>query len=451
MSGLLVVANDVIGERMAGPGIRAWEIARALHAAGVRVVLAAPGRAPPPAPFPSLAFDTRGDALRAAAEAADALFVQGLVLAHYPFLAALPKPIAVDVYDPFVLENLAQREGESAAHRAQHHAKDLDVLSAQLLRGDFFVCASEPQRDFWLGMLSALNRVNPATYADDPSLRRLVDLLPFGLPEEPPRAGKPVLKGVVPGIGAGDQVVLWGGGIWNWFDPLTLIRALARLAPERPGLRLFFMGTRTPSLYAPKQAMALRAESLARELGLLDRAVFFNPGWVPYAERAGYLLEADIGASCHLPHVEARLAFRTRLLDCIWAGLPMLVSEGDVLADRVRERDLGRAVPPEDVAALARGLADLLDRPGGRAAYAPRFEALRAELSWGRAVEALARFAADPYRAADMPSLGLDPARLAPTPASALPRRALEVLREGGPLLLAEEGLRYLRWRRRPH
>lgn len=450
MPRLLVVANDAIGVRMAGPSIRAWEAARALHARGIEVVLAAPGAALPPAPFATVAFDTRGDALRAAAVGADALFVQGLVLAHYPFLAALDKPVAVDIYDPFVLENLAQRAAESSANRERYHRQDLDVLCAQLERGDFFVCASEQQRDFWLGMLTALGRVNPATYDDDAALRRLIDVMPFGLPDASPRADGPVLRGVVPGIGLDDRVVLWGGGIWNWFDPLTLIRAVAELARSRGDVRLFFMGTASPSLYQPKLAMAARAEALARELGLLGRAVFFNAGWVPYAERAGYLLEADVGASCHLPHVETRFAFRTRLLDCIWAGLPMVVTEGDVLADLVAARGLGRVVPPESVAETAAALAAVLDAPGGRAGFADRFAAVRPALAWSRAVEALARFAADPYRAADRPAAGLSPDRLAPTPAGALPARAVEILREGGPLLLAEEVVRYLRWRRRP-
>jgi len=448
---LLVVSGDAVGARMAGPSIRAWELAHALHRREVDVALAAPrgDQVPPAAPFETVTFDGRGEDLRRAAERADALFVQGLVLAHHPLLAAMDRPIAVDVYDPFVLENLAGRAGESAASRGHAHRKDLDVLCAQLLRGDFFVCASEQQRDFWLGMLTALGRVNPATYDADPELRRLIDVVPFGLPGDPPRSAGPAVKGVMPGIGTSDRVILWGGGIWNWFDPLTLIRAVDVVARDRGDVRLVFMGTRAPGLHSPKLAMAGRAEALARDLGLLGRVVFFNPGWVPYEARAGYLLEADVGASCHLPHVETRYAFRTRLLDYIWAGLPMLVTEGDVLAGLVVAEGLGRTVPPEDVAATAAALHALLDDPGGRAGSAERFAAVRSRLTWDRAAEPLARFAAAPWRAADDPALGLDPHRMAPTPARALPARALEILREGGPLLLAEEAVRYVRWRRR--
>jgi len=51
-------------------------------------------------------------------------------------------------------------------------------------------------------------------------------VVPFGLPSEDPVAGRPVIRGVWPGIGPEDWIVLWGGGLWDWLDPLTLIRAV---------------------------------------------------------------------------------------------------------------------------------------------------------------------------------------------------------------------------------
>ncbi len=46
MSRVLVVSAEPIGERMAGPAIRAVELARALARGGCAVTLAAPGGAP---------------------------------------------------------------------------------------------------------------------------------------------------------------------------------------------------------------------------------------------------------------------------------------------------------------------------------------------------------------------------------------------------------------------
>ena len=169
---------------------------------------------------------------------------------------------------------------------------------------------------------------------------------------------------------------------------------------------------------------------------------------MPYAERAAYLLEADLGISCHHPHIETRFAYRTRLLDCIWAGLPMLVTGGDVLADLVAGEDLGATVPPDDPAAIAAALRTMLDRP--RAAYAPAFDRVRPSMTWDAAARPLVDFMRDPRRAPDRPRPGAGADRLRPTGLRELPARAVEILREGGPLQLMEEAVRYLRWLRRP-
>jgi glycosyltransferase involved in cell wall biosynthesis len=143
--------------------------------------------------------------------------------------------------------------------------------------------------------------------------------------------------------------------------------------------------------------MAGRAVRLAEELGVRDRTVFFNFGWVPYAERAAYLLEADVGVSAHLETVEARFAFRTRVLDYLWARLPVVATRGDALADLVRDRGLGHTVDYGDVDGWAAAVESLLDAADGeRAARRAAFGAARAEFLWPRVVEPLARLVSGP-------------------------------------------------------
>jgi hypothetical protein len=122
-----------------------------------------------------------------------------------------------------------------------------------------------------------------------------------------------------------------------------------------------------------------------------DRSVFFNFGWVPYAERAAYLCDADLGVSAHLDTVEARFAFRTRVVDYLWAGLPVVATEGDALAELVHDRGLGRAVPHGDPDAWAVAIEELLDDETARSAAREHVEQVRAELAWSRVAEPLAR------------------------------------------------------------
>src|SRR5262249_32184893 len=116
---------------------------------------------------------------------------------------------------------------------------------------DAFVCASEAQRDLWLGALLQLGRVNHERFAADPALRDLIDVVPFGIDHVPPQHDEPVLKGVLPGIGRSDRVPLWPAGIWTWFDPLTVIDAVAQVARTRDDVRLVFLGMQHPNPHVP--------------------------------------------------------------------------------------------------------------------------------------------------------------------------------------------------------
>src|SRR5205823_2146593 len=120
----------------------------------------------------------------------------------FPFLYESDKVVIVDIYDPFHLEQLEQARDHGQRARGQIVNDATRVLNEQLLRGDFFLCASEKQRDFWLGQLSALGRLNPQTYDEDETMDSLITVVPFGLPESPPVHDRAVIKGVVPGIGA---------------------------------------------------------------------------------------------------------------------------------------------------------------------------------------------------------------------------------------------------------
>lgn len=399
MTQVLIVSHDRIGRRMAGPAIRAWEFSRALAAQGHAVTLAVPNQSDMRAPGVEVViYDAR--VLAALAATAQVLVVSGLTLNQYPFLGQSDVPLVVDIYDPFHLENLQLFVGRDLGYREQDNAALLKYLGAQLLLGDFFLCASEQQRDYWLGMLTAYGRVNPRTYDQEADLRRLIDVVPFGMPDEPPSSTRRVLKGVHPHIAADDRVILWGGGIYDWFDPLTLLQAMALIVRQREDVRLFFMGIKHPNPHVNRMRMTPQTIRLSQELGLYERYAFFND-WVPYEERGNYLLEADVGVSLHLAHIETRFAFRTRLVDYIWAGLPMVITGGDTLAEKVEQEGAGYTVGYRDVEGVTRAIRRLLDEPNARSARASCFCALREQLTWARAVEPLSRFCAEPTFAPD--------------------------------------------------
>ena len=410
MSRLLIVSHDLIGERMTGVGIRYFEIACALGNSH-EVVLAAPAGSH----LPARNADRLKGSLRLYQPGhphtlAD-LIRQCDILFAYPdiiwqcrdMLRGDTPAVVVDGYDITLLEHLEldptqSNQDEQLQWLIQHQAMTRYVIG----RGDLFLAATERQRDWWLGALATVGRINPLTYQADPTLRKLVDLLPYGLPDTPPRRTRQVLRGVVKGIGADDKIVLWGGGIWEWLDPLTLIRAATQIAPCRPDVKFVFPGVRHPAGDLVRaMPMQQQAINLARELGVLDQTVFMGD-WASYDDWPNYLIESDVGVSLHRDHLEARLSARTRVMSYVWAGLPMVLSEGDELATRMEQAGVARLVRAGDVDSLVDALLAALAQD--KTSLDPKFNELRAALQWPAVVQPLRQFCDRPSRAADFQS-----------------------------------------------
>ncbi len=402
MNRILLICNDVVGRNMAGPGIRYWEFARVLRRQ-FAVTLAVPpflARQTPPSDEAWLRVCRTPAELRRLVADCDVVVTLGVVLLLYPFIAEANKPLVVDLYDPFLLEELQRKTPLPPLEQLTSYENYLQALRLGMRNGDFFLCAGEKQRDYWLGMLSGLGRVNPYTYQDDPSLRRLIDVVPFGLPEKPPQHTRPVLKGVVPSIQPDDRVILWGGGIWSWFDAPSLIEAMPRILKHRADVKLFFMGTRRPNQPAAQTEAVEQAINLSKRLGLHDTHIFFND-WVPYSERQNYLLEADVGVSLHLDYVETRFAFRTRLLDYLWAGLPIVATAGDVLGESLAAQGLATLVAPGDVEGVAQAILGALDDSAGEGERLRHARQAAERYRWDVVVQPLADFCAAPRFAPD--------------------------------------------------
>lgn len=397
---ILVVTPDVLQATMAGPAIRAWQMAQALNEEH-EVQLVTTVRCD--LTHPDFVVRHVGDAeLQGLVAWADVVIFQGHIMANHPWLRHTDTILVGDIYDPMHLEVLEQARDVPPPSRREAVRVTVEVLNEQLARGDFFLCASDKQRDFWIGQLAGVGRINPAVYDDHENLDNLITVVPFGISDEVPVATRKVLKGVLPGIAADDKVILWGGGVYNWFDPLTLIHAVDHLRARVPNVRLYFMGMKHPNPLVPAMQMASRTRRLANDLGLVGEHVFFNEDWVPYHERQNYLLEADVGVSTHLDHVETAFSFRTRILDYLWTSLPIVATAGDSFAGLIESRGLGITVPPDDVDALEAALFRLLTDENFAQGCREAVTETVAEFRWERVLEPILEFCRHPQRAADL-------------------------------------------------
>jgi glycosyltransferase involved in cell wall biosynthesis len=333
-------------------------------------------------------------------EAADVVIVQPTLALWPHFLRARPRCLVVDLYNPTLVDCLTFLEPHG-----QHLHDYANVVGCHqffMRRGDVFLCAGERQRRFYLGALSAVGRLNPLFDPDT-----LLRLVPMGTETEPPvPPAQPLLRG--PLVPSDAELLLWPGGIYPWFDALTAIRALARLRAERPRAVLLFVGAENPLAGPLSSPGATEAAAVARRLDLSSEAVVFAP-WLPYDQRAAMYGEADLAVLAHKPLLEAEFSWRTRTLDCLWGGLPLVVTAGDEVGERAQAGGAACCVPPGDDAALAAALAALLADPDRRAAMRRAARSLATEvLSWEWVVEPLNTLCLDPRPAADRSNRVLD-------------------------------------------
>ena len=386
---VLIISNEIVDKVMAGPGIRYYEIAKALSSE-MDVTVAIPGSTT--INSQSIRFveysSKHAEVLRQMVKDFGVVFVTPFAIDQFSWLSEIPGKLVVDLYDPFVLENLFYFQDASLDVRLAYHARAVDVVNKALKIGDFFVCGSERQRDYWIGALTANGRVNPLTFSQSADMRVLIDVVGIGLPSRN-LEGKPFLKGIHPKFPEDAKIVLWGGGVWDWLDPLTLIKAWEKVIEQNPLARLVFLGTKHPNADVPTHRVVNELQALANSKGMNKNTVFFFE-WLSTEERESLLEEADVGVVLHTNHIETRFSIRTRVMDYIWAKIPIIVSDGDVTSEWVGEYRLGRVVKQEDIGSVTSALNDLLAKP--KEEWARAFEKVIPMFTWQRAVEPLMRY-----------------------------------------------------------
>ena len=415
MYDIFIISDDVVGRKMAGPGIRAWELSKSL-AKHFKVVLGIPdysGKEEADGFFKSLSFDVirysveKPELLQKKGLESRIILTQGYILSKFPFLKDLSAYLIIDLYVPFPLENLFVHKWKipKLKDREYIHLNDLKVFNDQLLSGDHFLCANERQRDLFMGSLMSLNRINPERLDTDASLKQLISVVPFGISEErikgtiekgavPGREkqGEGALRSKIPNIREEDVILIWGGVITNWFDPKTLIKAMAEVAKQEPRVKLFFLSTKHPNPLLPEFDMAREAGDLAKSLGLENKFVFFNKEWIDYAERGAYFEDADIGISIHETHFETAYSFRTRILDYLKFDLPVLCTEGDFFAGLVEKEKLGITVSSGEVEELAQAIITLAQNIEMRSQMIKNIKKIKPSFYWDRVTEPLVEY-----------------------------------------------------------
>lgn len=377
---MLVCPEPLAHGQPAGVGIRFLEIARVLRDDGHTVTTLAPD-----------VIGLTPESLLETSQRSDVAVVQGHV-ANAFFQHAAAIPTVIDLYDPFIIENL-HYYAERGAEVFQH---DHFTLMSSLARGDFFLCASEAQRMFYLGALLAAGRLNPELFEHDPELKSLIAIAPFGVPA--PLSSTRRLD---------DSISILFGGIYDWYDPITAIDAVALI----PNATLTFTHHPNPDL-TPQGKLAEAMEHVRKNSYSFVR---FEP-WAPYEKRAEFFARFSMALLTFPRSLETDLSMRTRIYDYLWCGLPIVTSSAPGTDEILARYECGIVVSEDD----PRSFADAIRRVD-RERMTRGAEQFVRDHQWDRTLEPLRAFVREPRVERTKESFAMRPS-ITERPASILDR-----------------------------
>jgi glycosyltransferase involved in cell wall biosynthesis len=322
MFGVVVHTPDVVGERMAGPGIRAWHFAGELaRHFTTTLVCKREGELPAAADFRV--------AERGSAEALVAMRAASVVIgqpARGFGRQRRGQRVVYDLFDPVLLE-LREMYGRHPSMRQRVHlgAERWRVHRA-MSEGDLLIVAAAKQRELYRDAKAPIIEI------------------PFGVEEIEPSTER-------------ENIILWGGGTWEWLDPTIAAEAVVEANRRGVECRLLFLGRSRPNRHSVDRRREDRLDAIIANSAPFVQA---NDAWTPYRDRLSWLRRSKAAIMLHRPTAEAAYSIRTRLFDAIAAAVPVITTENGFAAELVAAEGLGVVVPASDAAAVADGIEKLI-------------------------------------------------------------------------------------------
>jgi glycosyltransferase involved in cell wall biosynthesis len=229
----------------------------------------------------------------------------------------------LDCYVPIFTEVCA-RDSLDKENEAKNYARDIQYWNKALLRGDYFLVANDSQVIYYQGVLSSIGKLTPLNYGN-----RTIIKAPYGYDDNIPVAGAAPFNKKINNSNA--FKILWFGGVYPWFDIDILINAVSIVNNLIP-CRLAMVGALNPFNSHPDFiAKYDRLVELINKNNLSDIVTLED--WVDYDKRADWYLDSDIIITLNKTGFENSLAWRTRLVDYVWSGVPLATNGGDPLGE----------------------------------------------------------------------------------------------------------------------
>ncbi len=254
-----------------------------------------------------------------------------LVFQHWSLLKECKEeiecPVAIDLTGPHLLERRLWNSSDPTG--------DIREKISALSRADYVVCSGKFQRHYFLPYLFQ------AGFTPD---KPLCPVIPFSVsPELPP----------IP-ADRDFSTFVYAGMFLPWQNPSLVLNCLIDMLEEKGKGRLVFMGGPHPSGDVSQGRFDALMERLSG-----SKCVEVH-GLLPFEEFVKKIRRCGGAIDLMRRNSERELAFPTRTITYLWAGLPVIHNNFDELAPLITEANAGWALHPEDEKEIRKRLKRLL-------------------------------------------------------------------------------------------
>jgi glycosyltransferase involved in cell wall biosynthesis len=223
-------------------------------------------------------------------------------------------------------------------------------VSSILDHGDHFIVATEKQRGYMLGFISSRGKIHVGSFPIG-----MVSILPNTLDVSFSRNKTKRLRGQL--AASDDKIILWLGGVYPWFNPESLIKAMPAILKNVNRAKLFIIGGKNPTVGFDYVYQG--AKKAANELGKDNSKVVFID-WVVKEQSFAYCSEADVFVILSKPTLEDEFAYRTRTLTALTLGIPAVTNGRDYLSGLITKHHAGIVCATDSPEEIASALSKIL-------------------------------------------------------------------------------------------
>jgi glycosyltransferase involved in cell wall biosynthesis len=275
-----------------------------------------------------------------------------------------------------------------------------------------------------------LGRLDSAQFPKFNTFENLIDLVPFGAAEENLSFARTRETGKY------QKVFL--GGIYTWYDPFASLDCLKIIWRKRDDIKFVFV--RFPFDIAAVKKMEGDVLEYADRIGVQDNIIFTN--WVSYEERSILYADIDIALVVHRESLEAALSFRTRILDFLSFGIPVIANKGGDLEKELEDHACGIIVNNNNPEILAEAVLALVeDRKKSEAIIARGKTLVKNKYLWEKVIEPLDKFCRNPSFSARIGSVSNATTIIGED--ESVIQQSLRTYKTYGALRLLRKGLKY--------